>query len=66
MSTDLAQVAYDAYCQTTDWKSAVTGAPLPAFALTSPLVKQAWSSAAKAVTDKVLDSVEARIRGMHK
>lgn len=62
MSEDLAKLAYNAYCYTTDWKSAVTGAPLPQFDQTSPAVKLAWSAAAKAVSDAVLDRVEAHIK----
>lgn len=45
---ELGKVAYDAYCETTDWKSAVSGAQLPQFSATSELIQKAWIAAAKA------------------
>ena len=41
--------AYSAYCETTDWKSAVTGAKLPDFKETNELVQKAWINSAKHV-----------------
>jgi hypothetical protein len=46
----LGQVAYNAYCQTTEWHSAVTGAPLPLWHDVNPLVRKAWEAAALAVS----------------
>lgn len=45
----LGQVAYEAYCASTDWKSAITGAPLPQFGVQAPAVQAAWEAAAAAV-----------------
>lgn len=46
---ELGKVAYDAYCETTEWKSAISGAALPQFKDTSELIQQAWVNAGKAV-----------------
>ena len=44
------QVAYEAYCETTDWKSLVSGQPLPAWdEAPDPLLEEAWEAAAEAV-----------------
>lgn len=43
-----AQAAYEAYCQQTEWKSAVTGAPLPQWADVRATVKAGWYAAAEA------------------
>ncbi len=45
----LGQIAYEAYCATTDWKSAVTGAPLPQYKDQRESVIAAWESAGEAV-----------------
>lgn len=45
---ELGKVAYDAYCETTGGKSAITGLVLPEFKVTSELIQQAWVAAAKA------------------
>ena len=45
----LAEIAYNAYCEKTDWKSAVTGVQLPKWPEVRPEVKEAW----KAVADEV-------------
>jgi hypothetical protein len=59
----LAQVAYNAYCQTTEWHSAVTGAPLPLWHDVNPLVRKAWEAAAQAVARKCMqDAMEAARR----
>lgn len=45
----LARIAYEAYCETTGWKSAVTGADLPSFYETPEAVQNGWEAAAHAV-----------------
>ena len=45
----LARKAYEAYCGTTGWKSAITGADLPPFDSCPGAVKEGWIAAAKAV-----------------
>jgi hypothetical protein len=49
----LARIAYEAYCETTDWKSAITGADLPPFDETSKAVQHGWIAAAVAVAYEV-------------
>jgi hypothetical protein len=44
----LAQYLYEAYCCHTEWKSAVTGAPLPQWQNISPAVRDAWYATARA------------------
>lgn len=48
--TMLGQVAYEAYCESTGWKSAVSGAPLPGWDTQTEEIKQAWKAAALAVS----------------
>lgn len=45
----LGRTAYEAYCETTGWKSAVTGADLPQFYDTPAAVQAGWIAAAQAV-----------------
>ena len=45
----LGRTAYEAYCETTGWKSAVTGADLPKFYDTPKAVQVGWIAAAQAV-----------------
>lgn len=44
----LAKHLYEAYCEHTGWKSAVTGHPLPKWDDVAPAVREAWHAAAKA------------------
>jgi len=60
----LGRIAYEAYCQTTGWKSAVTGADLPQFNVTSQAIRDAWIAAAQgaakpatAVRDREVDKL---------
>ncbi len=55
---DWAKVAYDAYCETTGWKSAITGADLPPFNKTPIAVQAAWSIAAEAVRRECIAELE--------
>ena len=45
------EIAYNAYCNTTGWKSLVSGAQLPEFYLLKEEIQAAWQSAAQAVID---------------
>lgn len=55
------QLAYEAYCETTEWKSAVTGAPLPQWDQVKPEIVKAWENAAVATRRPVAIKVfEAR------
>lgn len=48
-ATWLARIAYEAYCETVNWKSAVTGQDLPPFDMTPDAVQAGWAAAAYAV-----------------
>lgn len=45
----LGRIAYDAYCESTGWKSAVSGADLPQFDDTTHTIQTGWILAAQAV-----------------
>lgn len=45
----LARIAYGAYCETTGWKSAITGANLPPYDNNIEAVKIGWRAAVKVV-----------------
>ena len=45
----LGRKAYEAYCESVGWKSAVSGASLPQFSSTSDLIRAGWIKAALAV-----------------
>lgn len=47
------QIAYEAYCETTGWKSAISGAPLPQWAEVKPEIVAAWENAAAAARKPV-------------
>lgn len=49
----LGRLAYEAYCGTTGWKSAVTGANLPAFYKTPEAVQAGWIAASQVVVKEV-------------
>lgn len=49
MSKTLGQVAYEAYCGTTNWKSLVSGADLPQWDATKLEIQEAWEHAGAAV-----------------
>jgi hypothetical protein len=53
----LAKHLYEAYCEHTGWKSAVTGHPLPKWDDVAPAVREAWHAAAKAAAAFSLDEV---------
>lgn len=44
---ELARKAYEAYCESTNWKSAITGAALPPFDNCPGGVKKGWIAVAK-------------------
>lgn len=43
------QIAYEAYCESTGWKSAVSGQPLPQWEQVKHDIKRAWQAAGNAV-----------------
>lgn len=45
----LARVAYEAYCDSVGWKSAVTGQELPIYEELPDIIKAGWASAAYTV-----------------
>jgi hypothetical protein len=47
-TVDLGQVAYDAYCETRNWKS-FSGQALPRWPDVQPDIQEGWRVAAKAV-----------------
>lgn len=46
MDKTYGQIAYEAYCAKSDWKSLATGAPLPQYSETKPEIREAWEAAA--------------------
>lgn len=53
------EIAYNAYCNASGWKSLASGADLPQFADTTPEIQAAWESAAQAVLDFNTSPVKA-------
>jgi len=49
----LGRIAYEAYCEATGWKSAVTGTDLPKFYDAPAAVQIGWIAAAQAVKNNV-------------
>jgi len=45
----IGQIAYEAYCEFTGWKSLVSGQPLPQWDKLKPEIQAAWRCAANAV-----------------
>lgn len=43
------KIAYDAYCEQTNWKSLVSGADLPQWDALKPEIQEAWEASARAV-----------------
>jgi len=54
MNKTLGQIAYEGYCETTGWKSLVSGAVLPQWEDVNNSIKEAWEAAAKAVQREIL------------
>lgn len=46
---DQAKMAYEAYCNHTDWKSLVSGQPLPQWQDVRPEIKVAWEAVVRAL-----------------
>lgn len=49
----IGQIAYEAYCEHTNWKSLVSGQDLPQWDKVKPEIKEAWEAAAVAVENEV-------------
>lgn len=58
----LGEIAYNAYCASVGWKSAVTNSPLPEFVDTSSKIQQGWIEAALMVKNAVLRNTEGRAK----
>ena len=50
-----ARIAYNAYCEFTEWKSLISGATLPEFDKLDIKIKQAWKKAAMAAIEAAAD-----------
>ncbi len=48
------QVSYEAYCKKTNWKSLVSGAPLPPWAGLKPEIQEAWEESGLAAVNAYL------------
>lgn len=59
-SKSYGQVAYEAYCGHTGWKSLVSGTALPQWENLKPDIKAAWESSARAVIAEFVRRVEDR------
>jgi hypothetical protein len=56
----LGQIAYDAYCGKSNWKSLVSGADLPQFTDAPEEVRAAWETAAEAVKVELIGTDEQK------
>jgi hypothetical protein len=61
MNKTLGQVAYEAYCETTDWKSLISGSELPKWKDVKPEIKHAWEQSAEAVKNAYGEYVKAAL-----
>lgn len=43
------EIAYNGYCEHTNWKSLISGADLPKWEAVKPEIKEAWEKAAEDV-----------------
>lgn len=57
----LDQILYEAYCESTGWKSAVTGAQLPPYSKCSPVVVAGWRAAADAAIEWAIEREEKEL-----
>jgi hypothetical protein len=57
----MGQVAYEAYCTHTGWKSLATGSPLPPWEHVKPEMHEAWEAAALAATGMLRECNEALV-----
>lgn len=53
------QLAYEAYCETTGWKSLISGHPLPQWSNVQVEIKDAWENAGNAVVGEMHLRVES-------
>ena len=51
LTVSLGQVAYEAYCTSTKWKSLVYGGDLPQWPEVEPNIKRSWEIAGRAVVE---------------
>ena len=50
------EIAYNGYCEYTNWKSLISGADLPKWEAVKPEIKEAWEKAAENVISDYEDS----------
>lgn len=53
----LGQLAYEAYCNYSNWKSLVSGADLPPWEHATSPIQHAWQAAADAVAQFTIESI---------
>lgn len=59
----LDQILYEAYCESTGWKSAVTGSPLPHYHQCPPAVVLGWQAVADAAIEWADEWESEQFRG---
>jgi hypothetical protein len=59
----LAQILYEAYCESAEWKSAITGAALPQWENAPEAVKKHWGAAEDAAIDWAISARQTEERG---
>ena len=62
MNESLGQIAYNAYCNSTNWKSLISGAALPQWPEVKLEIKTAWEAAAEAVKAQLAHDSGKRCR----
>lgn len=67
------QIAYEAYCNHTNWKSLVSGNDLPQWGAVNPDIQKAWSRSAQSVISnwsatltENLDEMDRRLRDVER
>lgn len=59
MNKTLGQIAYEAYCAMSNWKSLVSGAPLPKWHDVTPEIKSAWEAAGQTAGEAAIAEANA-------
>lgn len=59
----LDQILYEAYCEKAEWKSAVSGAPLPQWEQCSEAVRRCWWATAEAAMEWAFENEADTYRG---
>lgn len=56
----LGEIAYNSYCEQTDWKSLVSGQELPKFEVLKEEIREAWEASANGIK-KHLDNLPVSV-----